>query len=79
MRKSYRALTRHQENKQNKAASSLFPIKIIAKLGRIQSNVQLNMEQTQNPTMGAAINNNNRIITLEWTAAYATGGFSAFY
>ena len=39
------------------------------------------MEQTQNPTMGATINNNdnnnNRITTLEWTAAYATGGFNA--
>ena len=57
-------------------------VKIIAKLERKQSNAQQNMEQTQNPTMGATINNNdnnnNRITTLEWTAAYATGGFNAF-
>ena len=55
---------------------------IIAKLERTQSNVQQNMEQTQNPTMGATINNNNnnnRTTTLEWTAAYATGGVNAVY
>ena len=56
MRKSYRTITetRHQEDKQNKATSSLFPIMIIAK---VESNVQQNIEQTQNPTMGATINN----------------------
>ena len=42
---------------QSNAASSPFPIKMIAKLERIHSNVQQNMEQTQNPTLGAAINN----------------------
>ena len=30
---------------------------MIAKLERMHSNVQQNMEQTQNPTMGATINN----------------------
>ena len=34
-----------------------FPIKMIAKLLRIQSIAKQNMEQTQNPTMGAMINN----------------------
>ena len=37
--------------------SSLFPIKMIAKRERTQSDVQQNMEQTQNPTLGATINN----------------------
>ena len=49
--------TRHQEDKQSKATSSLFPIKMIAKLERTHSNVQQNMAQTQNPTKGATINN----------------------
>ena len=83
MRKSYRTITetRHQEEKQNKATSSLFPIMMISKLEKIQSNVQQKMEQTQKPTMGATIIiiNNNRITALEWTAAYATGDFNAFY
>ena len=35
---------------------TLFPIKIIAKLERTHSNVEQNMEQAQNPTMGAIIN-----------------------
>ena len=52
------------------AISSLFPIKMIAKLERIHSNVQQNMEQIQKPTMGATINNNRtaaleRVICLE--------------
>ena len=45
------------EDKQCKATSSLIPIKMIAKLERTQSNVQQNIEQTHNPTMGATINN----------------------
>ena len=51
-------------------------------IAKLESNVQQNMEQTQNPTMGATINNNNnnnRITALEWTAAYATWDFNAFY
>ena len=50
-------ITRHQEDKQSKATSCLFPINMIAKLERTHINVQQNMEQTQNPTMGATINN----------------------
>ena len=37
---------------------------MIAKLDRTHSNVQQNMEQTQNPIMGATINN-KRTATLE--------------
>ena len=43
--------------RQSKATNSLFPIKMIAKLERTQSNAQLNMEQTQNHKMGATVNN----------------------
>ena len=39
-------ITRHQEDNQSKATSSLFPIKMIAKLEMTQSNAQQNMEQT---------------------------------
>ena len=48
---------RHQEDKQSKATSSLFPIEMIAKLQWTQSNAQQNIEQLQNPTMGVTINN----------------------
>ena len=75
VRKSQRTMmvTRHQEDKVYRIAISfLFPIKMIAKLERTQSTAQQNMEQMQNPTMGATIHsdriNNNRTI-LEWTAA----------
>ena len=51
------SLTRHQKDKQSKAASSLFSIKMIAKLECTQSNAQQNIEQLQNPTMGVTINN----------------------
>ena len=44
----------HQESK---ATDFFFPIKMIEKLERTQSNTQENLEQTQNPTMGAVINN----------------------
>ena len=37
--------SRHQEDKLNKATSSLFPIKMIAKLELTYSNVQQNIEQ----------------------------------
>ena len=46
---------RHQEDKQSKATSSLFPIEMIAKLQWTQSKAQQNIEQLQNHTMG--INN----------------------
>ena len=52
MRKSHTSITRHKGDKQSKATSSLIPIKMIA-----QSNVQQNIEQIQNPTMGVTINN----------------------
>ena len=48
---------RHQEDKQSKATSSLFPIEMIAKLEWTQSNAQQNIEQLQNPTMEVTINN----------------------
>ena len=47
---------RAQEEKQSKATSSLFPIKIIAKLLRTKSNAQQNMD-TRDHRMGATINN----------------------
>ena len=56
-RKSRKMVTRNQEDKQSKATSSLFPIKMIAKLEKTQSNAHQNKEQTQSPTMGATINN----------------------
>ena len=64
-------VSKHQEDQQSKATSSLFPIKMIAKLERIQSTEQQNMEQTQNPTMVATKQciNNNRTTALEQTAA----------
>ena len=54
--------TRHQEDKQSKATNSLCPIKMIAKLPRAHSNAQQNMEQTQNPSMGATISNGSTTI-----------------
>ena len=42
---------------RTKQTSSLFHIKMIAKLEWSQSNVQQNIEQLQTPTMGVTINN----------------------
>ena len=73
----------HQEDQLSKATSSLFPIEMIAKLEWTQSNAQQNIEQLQNPTMGAESHNgsnnpqqiNNNITTaLEQTPSKATGG-----
>ena len=72
VQKSHTTIMRHQEDKQSKATISLFPMEMIAKLERTQSNAQRNIE-LQNPTMGATINN-NRTIALERTADKATGG-----
>ena len=49
----------HDMPGRQKATSSLslFPIKMIAKLGLRQSNAQQNLEQSQNPTRGVTINN----------------------
>ena len=55
---------RHQEDKQSKENHSL---ESVAKLERTQSNVQQNMEQTQNPTKEATSNNNST--ALERTVA----------
>ena len=49
--------TRHQEDKQSKATSSLLTNKMIARLEWTQSNAQQNKEQLQNLTMGVTINN----------------------
>ena len=56
-RKSHITLSRHQEDKLSKANSSLFPIKIIAKLEWTCSSAHQNIEQIQDPTMGVLINN----------------------
>ena len=56
-RKSHTTITRHQEDKLSKATSSLFLIKMIAKLEGTYSNVQQNIDQLQTPTMGVTINN----------------------
>ena len=42
-------ITRHQEDKQSKTTSSIFFIKMIAKLERTQSIIQQNMEPTPSP------------------------------
>ena len=55
-RKSRSTIMRHQEDKLNKAASSLFPIKMIAILERTQSNAQQNIVQLQTASMGVTIN-----------------------
>ena len=53
---------------KNKATSSLFLIKMIAKLEWTQSNAQQNIEQLQNPTMGVTINSESTTEPkLEWT------------
>ena len=57
LRKSHTTLTKHQDDKQSKATSSLFTIEMIAKLEWTQSNAQQNIEQLQNPIMGITINN----------------------
>ena len=78
MGKSHRAITvtRHQEDKQSKSNSSLFLMKVIAKLERIQNTTQQNMEQTQNPHNESNNKqgiNNNRAAALEQTTASVTG------
>ena len=57
MMKSQTTITRHQDDKLNKATNSLFSFKMIVKLEWTQSNAQQNLEQLQNPTMGVTINN----------------------
>ena len=55
-RKSHTTITRHQEDKLSKAISSLFLIKMTAKLEWTYSYIQQNIEQLQTPTMEVAIN-----------------------
>ena len=55
--KTHTTVARHQEDKQSKATSSLFPIKMLAELEWTQSNAQQIIEQLQNPAMGETINN----------------------
>ena len=45
------------DRQQSKATSSLFPIKMIAKLERTQRNAQRNIDQLQNHTKGVTLNN----------------------
>ena len=54
-----KTVTRRQEDKQSKATSSIFPIKMISKLEMTQSTAQQNMRHTQNPRNGS--NNKQRI------------------
>ena len=49
-------ITRHQEDKQSEATSSLFPIEMVAKLEWTQSNAQQNKDHFQNPTIRVTIN-----------------------
>ena len=53
MRKSHTTITRHLEEKLSKATNPLFPIKMIAKLEWPLKNTQQNIEQLQNPAIGA--------------------------
>ena len=55
--KSHTTITRHQEGKLSKATSSLFSIKMTAKVEGTLSNVQQNIEQLQTPKMGVTISN----------------------
>ena len=59
--KSHTTITRHQEDTESQATSSIFPIEMIAKLEWTQSNAKQNIEQLQNPTVGVTINNESTI------------------
>ena len=67
--KSHTPITRHQKDKQNKATSSLFPIKIIAKLERTQNNTHKTITGSNNENSNQQRINNNRPTVLERTAA----------
>ena len=77
---NHTTITRHQEDKQSKTTSPLFPIEMIAKREWTQSNAHQNIEQLQNPTIGVTINNEETTVQqqqnhrLEQTAAKATRG-----
>ena len=71
--KSWTTIKKHQEDKQSKATSSLFPIKMIAKLERILSDECTTKHRTITDSHNGSNNkpgiNNNRTTALERTAA----------
>ena len=71
VRKSHRTftVTSHPKNNKSKAISSLFLIKMIAKLERTQSNAYQNKDQHRNPSDNGRGINSNRTTALERTAA----------
>ena len=81
MRKSHRTITitRHQDDKQSKATSSPFPIKMIAKLEQTQSNAQQHMEQTQNPTNGSSNNQQQQNRHHRMDSSLSHCALNAFY
>ena len=72
----------HQKDRLSKVTSSLFPIKMIAKLEWTWSNVQQNTEQLQTPTMGVTINNKsttrNHCLRTDSSVSHR-GDLNAFY
>ena len=87
-RKSHTAITRHQEDKLSKITSSLFPIKIFAKIEGSYSNVHQNIKELQTPTMGinnkSTINNKSRTTETppkngQQPKPLGGGGLNAFY
>ena len=78
---SHTTITRHLEDKQSKATSSLFPIKVIAKLEWTQCRAQQNKDQPQNLTMGATFNNKSTTERLRKNGQQPKPlcGWNAFY
>ena len=66
---SHITIMRHQEDKQSKATSALFPIKMSAKQEWTHT-----ITESNNGSINKKQINNNRTTTLERTAAKATGG-----
>ena len=82
MRKSHTTITRHQEDKQSKTTSSLFPIEMIAKLKKDtkqRTTKHITIAESHNGSNNQQRINNNRTTTLERTAAKAWGDLNAFY
>ena len=78
--KSHTSIKGHQEDKQNNATSSLFPIEMIAKLEWTQRNTTTKhrlITESHNGSINQQQTNTNR--TLERTSAKAAGGLNAFY
>ena len=72
----FKLIMRHQEDKQSKATSSLFPMKMITKLERTQNNAQQNIRtilEYHNGSNNQQQFNNSRTTALEQTAANAAG------